>query len=144
MTTVRRRLRLWAAAWLLCHAASLFALVPRDCCAAHRPAARQADHGCHEKAAATHYPMRAANGTSCPMHRSSQSDRDEDSNRACAMRGTCDDPIAAMVALLSHCGVLTNSIETISPDLHVSAAAIRTGEPAIGRLPSPDPPPPRA
>ena len=38
MTVLRRRLRFWVTTWLVFQVVSLSALVPRDCCAAHRVA----------------------------------------------------------------------------------------------------------
>jgi len=46
MASLRRRLRLCATTWLVFQVAWLAALVPRDCCAAHRPA----EKSCHESA----------------------------------------------------------------------------------------------
>jgi hypothetical protein len=131
MTIVRRHVRLFVAAWLVFQVASLSALVPRDCCLAHRPEP-VAKHGsnCHEPAAAA------------PGHRADQEAADKSSQR-CTLRGTCDGPMAALFALLSNHGVLTDSI-AVSPDLHAGTPPIRIRESLVSRLPSPDPPPPRA
>ena len=115
MASLRRYLRLCVATWLAFQVASLLALVPRDCCAAHRPAARGATPSCHEQAAATH----------------------------CAMRGTCDGPMTALVALLSNYGVLADSFQLL-PDLHAGSAGARTREHLITGFAPPDAPPPRA
>jgi hypothetical protein len=65
MHLFRRRLRTAVIAWMLFQVVSLSALVPRDCCDAHRPAA-QAER-CHETAESSYCPMRAQ-GRNCPMH----------------------------------------------------------------------------
>jgi hypothetical protein len=114
MTIVRRHLRLWVAAWLLFQVVSLSALVPRDCCLAHKPAA-QHGNSCHEPPAAPD----------------------------CSIRGSCDGPMAALFALLSSHGVLTDSI-AVAPDLNPSAPAPRTRDSVVSRLPVPAPPPPRS
>jgi hypothetical protein len=120
MTIVRRHLRLFVAAWLVFQVASLSALVPRECCLAHKPVATDG-HGkaCHEAVPAP------------------------DNGKRCSLRGTCDGPMAALFALLSNHGVLTDSI-AVAPDLHPGAPPIQIRESLVSRLPSPDPPPPRA
>lgn len=143
MITIRRGLRLWVAAWLVFQVASLSALVPRDCCAIHRPAANEKQRSCHENTLSTQCPMRAADGTPCPMHRGGHHDAAEKPGNRCSMRGTCDGPMSALFALLSHHGIVQDSFEML-PDLHASSAAIATRENLISRLASPDPPPPRA
>ena len=144
MSSLRRHLRLWVATWLVFQAVSLSALVPRDCCAAHRPAARSKEHSCHKTAAATHCPMHADGRHAVPdaPGRSRHAPPRNPATR-CSMRGTCDGPMAALFALLSNYGVLTDSF-AMSPDLHASPAALHTRENLISRLASPDPPPPRA
>ncbi len=136
MASLRRRLRLVAVVWLAVQAASVSALVPRDCCATHQPKAA----GCHKRAAATYCPMRSADGTPCPMHRSSPAEEDPD---ACAMRGTCDGPMAALVRLLSHHAVLDDPLATL-PDSVAGLAFIPSRENPIGRRTAPETPPPRA
>jgi hypothetical protein len=143
MSSLRRHLRLSVATWLVFQAASLTVLIPLDCCGAHRPAASSQGPSCHENTAATHCPTRAAGGTPCPMHRGGHTDAGDRSSNRCSMRGTCNGPAAAMVALLSNYGVLADSFAML-PDLHTSSAAIHTRENLITRLASPDPPPPRA
>jgi hypothetical protein len=143
MSSLRRHLRLSVAAWLVFQAASLSVLIPLDCCVAHRQAASSKEHSCHENTAATHCPMRAAGGRPCPMHRGGHTGAGERSGEQCSMRGTCDRPAVAMFALLSNYGVLADSF-AMSPDLHTSSAPLQPRENLIGRLASPDPPPPRA
>jgi hypothetical protein len=52
--------------------------------------------------------------------------------------------MAAMVALLSQCGVLANAFSMTLPDLHPRSAITHGGENPLSRLASPEPPPPRA
>ena len=143
MASLRRHLRLSVATWLVFQAVSLSVLIPLDCCAAHRPTARTKEPGCHKTAAATQCPVHARAGTPCPMHQSGHAAAAEESSDRCSMRGTCNGPAAAMFALLSNYGVLADSF-AMAPDLHTSPAALHTRENLIGRLASPDPPPPRA
>lgn len=139
MTTIRRQLRLWVAAWLVFQSTSLLALVPLDCCAAHRPQAATAKHNCHEKTPVTHCPMPAADGTPCPMHRVSQPASEDE----CVMRGACDGPAAALASLVSQPGILVDAYE-MAPDRQVRAVPIPPREHLIRGLRSPDSPPPRA
>lgn len=143
MQSIRRGLRFWVATWLVFQVASLSALVPRDCCAAHRPAASAAKPSCHEKAAATQCPMRAADGTPCPMHRGDHNEPNDTSRDGCTMRSTCTGPMAALFAQLSNHGILTDQFQLL-PDLHAGSTGIRTSENLITRLAPPDTPPPRA
>jgi hypothetical protein len=139
MRTIRGRLRLWVSAWLVCQVASLSALVPRECCAAHRTVASKP--GCHEMAEVPHCPMPAADGTQCPMHRAGHAH--EQPADGCAMRGMCDGPLAAFSASLWNHGVLTDPFEA-QHHRHAFPAILQTGGNPISRLPSLDPPPPRA
>jgi hypothetical protein len=143
MTSLRRRLRFWAVAWLILQAAPLMALVPRDCCAAHRPAANVKAPSCHEKIAAVMCPMRAADGTPCPMHRGSQNDAEQGSRKKCSVRGTCAGPMAALFRLMSVPGILDGSF-IVLPGIHAGSVATVSQESLITRLTPPDPLPPRA
>jgi hypothetical protein len=143
MSSLRRHLRLSVATWLVFQAASLSVLIPLDCCAAHRQPASSKEPSCHKTAAATQCPVHATAGTPCPMHRSGHAGAVETSSAPCSMSGTCHAPAAAMVALLSNYGVLADTF-AIVPDVHTSIVALHTRENLIGRLASPDPPPPRA
>ena len=143
MQLIRRSLRLWVATWLVLQVASLSALVPRDCCAAHRPAANAAKRTCHQKAAATHCPMRAAGGAPCPMHRGGHSEAADTSRDNCTMRGTCSGPLTALFAQLSNHGVLPATLQVL-PDVRQGAVTGGSEEHLLTRLASPDPPPPRA
>jgi hypothetical protein len=84
MTLLRRHLRLWVAAWIVLQATSLTAFVPRECCIAHRVPvhAEETDESCHRPEPA---------GESMPD---------------CAMRSTCNGPLAVLAALLSPHAVL--------------------------------------
>ncbi len=112
MTTIRRGLRLWVTAWLVFQVASLSALVPRDCCLLHRPAA--AETKCHEPA---------------PVQ--------------CAMRATCDGPMAALLTPLSNLGIPAASV-AVTPELHSRQTTTTTRVNLISDSTPPDPPPPRA
>jgi hypothetical protein len=142
MTTIRRRLRFWVAAWLLFQVASLSALVPRACCVPYQAAATDQEPNCHGNSAAAHCPVRAAHATPCPMHQSGHHDAEETPSHRCSMRATCDGPVAAMFALLSNYGVLSNSC-LIVPDVHAGLVSLQTRENLITRLAPPDSPPPR-
>jgi hypothetical protein len=143
MTTIRRRLRFWVAAWLLFQVASLSALVPRACCVPHRAAATDQEPDCHGNSAASQCPGHAGHATPCPMHTSDRHDREEQTSDRCSMRATCDGPVAAMFALLSNYGVLSESF-LILPDVHADSVSLQTRENLISRLAPPDSPPPRA
>jgi hypothetical protein len=143
MQSIRRSLRLWVAIWLVVQMASLSALVPRDCCAAHSSAARAAKPSCHEQVAATQCPMRATDGTPCPMHRGGHGEASETTPDSCTMRGTCSGPMAALVAQLSNYGVLPAALQ-VPPDLHRGSVTVDSDEDLPSRFTPPDSPPPRA
>jgi hypothetical protein len=153
MRTIRRRVRLWAFAWFLCQALTLVALVPRDCCAHHRPAA--------PAQAAPHEASGAAPATpSCPMHaapRPTPSPGDDhgpthhqnsrgtvaagDTDDDCVMRGTCDGP--PLFTFLSQAGVLPE-VSRLAVRLSTPASVPLHAPSVIGRAEPPDPLPPRA
>ena len=149
MRTIRGRLRLWVTAWLVFQAASLSALVPRDCCTAHRVVAGKP--ACHEMADVPHCPVPAADGAQCPMHHAGHAHALAAANRTsgeqpaegCAMRGLCDGPLAAFSAALWNHGVLTDAFAA-APDHHALPAIAQPRANPISRLASLDPPPPRA
>jgi hypothetical protein len=142
MMSLWRRLPLWAAAWLVFQVASLAALVPRDCCAAHRAPTSSAEHGCHKTTAATHCPMRGADGTPCPMHRGRDARDPVSSSGGCSLRSTCSEPMVALAALLWNQGVLAEPLDVV-PDSGLSVVAAATRDPIVNQPDSPDPPPPR-
>jgi hypothetical protein len=166
MGILRSRLRGLAVTWLLLQVAWVTALVPRDCCAAHRPAAK----GCHESVSATHCPMRAADGTPCPMHRghgghnsaeaspehhhgsapaerhttaATQRDYPAQAPADCRLTAGCDGPLAALFALLSNHGILPDSA-AVSPNVEIRRITTTAPDRLGGRFQPPDPPPPRA
>jgi hypothetical protein len=151
MVSLRRHLRAWAVAWIVFQGTSLSALVPIDACAARLSAAAAEQtsatttphKNCHANAAPAPCPMRANSGLPCPMHRGTSHDMDQSSRETCSMRGTCDPPVAALLALLSNHGVLTPSSAT-SPDLSRSWIAPSAAEDPASRLAPPASPPPRA
>ncbi len=143
MRSIRGGLRFWVTIWLVVQVASLTALVPRDCCAAHSSAAKAAKPGCHEKATVTQCPMRATDGMPCPMHRGGHGEASETTSEGCAMRGTCSGPMAALVAQLSNYGVLPAALHVL-PDLHRGSVTIDSDEHLLSRFTPPDSPPPRA
>ena len=139
MTSLRHQLRLWVAAWLIAQVATLSAVVPRDCCAAHngqhtksQQASAKADHSGHHE---------MNHGT---VHESADEATRKVPIANCVMRGTCKGPMSALVALLSNQGVPPIDAFTISPDFRATVIAGPTREQATSRLASPDPPPPRA
>ncbi len=153
MTTFRRHPRLWVTAWLVFQVASLSALVPRNCCAAHQPAAVKTEHSSHDSVPATDCPMLAADGTACPMHRGhgghgdhrehGESSSHEDPSGECSIRGRCAGPMASLLALLSNQGVLPEGVAAL-PDVESRSVSPAVRESVVSRLASPDPPPPRA
>jgi len=117
MTLARRRIRLWAITWLLVQAVSLSALVPRDCCVGHRRAAEPAAPACHKAA--------------------------EEPREKCSISGTCEGPMAALLAQLSAVGVLVEGTRVL-PDLAVAPTAPPTFPALTSRPAPPESPPPRA
>jgi hypothetical protein len=149
MGFVRPRRHLFAAIWLAFQVAWLSAVVPRNCCAAHKP-----EESCHETAASEVCPMQAADGTPCPMHRR-LAEHDQHAAAGvehhhqpaplttdCGIRSACDGPMSALFTLLSTIGVLPASAVTM-PSLSPSADSLALRENVVGRLASPDAPPPR-
>ena len=139
---IRAHLRSWVTVTLLLQAASLGALLPRHCCSAHDHEAGRRAATCHEAPAAVQCPMRGPDGEACPMHRS-QAAAPETAPERCVMRGTCDGPMSAMVALLSQLGVLPSatSAPVQAGDTGVVVAIVLDPD----RLDTPpDSPPPRA
>jgi hypothetical protein len=141
MASVRGQLRFFVAAWLVFQAASLSALIPRDCCAAHRQTPPSERPPCAGERPAAQCPMRSASETSCPMHRGDQ--RETSSSAKCVLRGSCDGPMAGLFLLLSHHGVLANRA-AMPLDLAVCESAGSPHENPATHLSAPDPHPPRA
>jgi hypothetical protein len=147
MTRLRHHLRFWVTTWLVFQVMSLSALVPRDCCAAHRLATEK-EKTCHEEAAATHAsadgahcPMPGKTGETCPMHGTSHDGQTP--ARKCTMQGTCNGPMAALFVIISNHGVLTEPPQ-LARDLTVAVAPRPGREELVSRFVPPDSPPPRA
>ena len=118
MAVVRSQLRVFATTWLIVQALSLAALMPRDCCAAHRPAAnRPAAPACHESS-----------------HRPAVD---------CRLTGGCSGPMSALVRLLSYSGILPDRGAAL-PHAAVRPVDAAGQDDVIGRYDPPDAPPPRA
>lgn len=147
MSVFRSRLRLVAVAWLLCQVASLSAFMPEDCCAMHKPVVAETSgesDPCHETEKAPppppksgdDCPMDHGEGEACPMHRSSTDD-------CCGMSSGCEGPSRPLANLFAFAAVLDAPVASMSaPDS--SPAAIELPVPLLGRLVSPDAPPPKA
>ena len=148
MTLLRKRLRLFAAAWLIFQATSLSALVPRACCLAHQghvaAATDAADR--EEQASVSHCAEPAESATASAPHaaqghdrsaRPAQTPRDE-----CAIRGTCGGPAAALFSVISTEGVLATSLR-VSADFPPAGAPIAPRDQLIGQFDPPEAPPPR-
>ena len=121
MARLRRNLRGFAASWLLLQVMWLTALVPRDCCASHRPAHQRAEKPCHEST--DHQPLSPSPD--------------------CRLSGVCDGPMASLFALLSNHGILPESAVG-SPNAALRVIPPPVYENVSGRFEPPDPPPPRA
>ena len=134
---LRRHLRAWAALSLLLQSAWLFALVPRDCCAAHTAPAAQS---CHEEVAPPpHCPMMSGDGAACPMHQTAATHPAQDD---CSMRGTCSGPMGALLSLLSAQAILADGPRSVSqPAETVRLSSSR--ERLVTLFVPPDSPPPR-
>lgn len=122
MSAVRRHLRRGVVAWLVCHALTFTALMPRDCCAAHAHAARA--EAAPEGDAA------------CPMHDGAAP------AAACAMAGVCQAPGAALAAVLLQAAVL-EPVAHVTPHLVPLARPQPRTAPPRTLLTPPDAPPPR-
>jgi hypothetical protein len=149
MSALRHHLRFWVTTWLVFQVVSLSALVPRDCCAAHRIATEK-QRTCHEEAAAAtretadgdHCPMPGMAGEACPMHGTAH-DGHQSPARRCTMQGTCAGPMAALFVIISNHGVLTEPLQ-LAHDLTVAVAPNPAREELVSRFSSPASPPPRA
>src|SRR3954465_11166316 len=123
MRGVRRRLRIVATAWLLFQVVSLSALVPPDCCDAHKAASAVAGERCHENADSPYCPLRAQTGRACPMHQKAEAPEDHDHGAhaqvqqpaagehashdpadRCSLGSTCSAPLTALAVILASHG----------------------------------------
>jgi hypothetical protein len=125
----------YVAAWLIFQAAALSAVVPRDCCAAHRPAAAKADPACHDAAP----PAQDAHA----HHSRAAADRGAAPDDTCSLRGSCGGPMAGFLAQLSLHGVLGDRPQ-LGLDLVGTHLEPLGREHLASRLIPPDSPPPRA
>jgi hypothetical protein len=156
MRAVRRHLRLGAATWLACHVLAFSALAPRDCCAAHAHGAAAGDlapavdHSAHGMPAAGHAhhaapadshggdcPMRGADGAPCPMHGG-----DRAAPAACQMTGVCNQPAAALAAVLMQAGVPPAAFALLPREAARVTPVAADDQPDSLAVP-PDSPPPR-
>jgi hypothetical protein len=138
MRFIRRHLGVWALAWLSYQGATVLALMPLECCLAHK-SLEDTRRECTKATSSSpeSCPMHAATGHACPMHRDAGS---EDAADECAIRGTCTGP--ALAIMFSIPGVLVD-------DTRITFnAPAGTPTPQADRLPaapfSIDTPPPRS
>jgi hypothetical protein len=111
---IRRSLRLWVAAWLVFQAASLSAIVPRECCLTHSTPAPASEQKCHE-----------------PV------------SERCVMRASCDGPMAGLLTLIANLGIPTAAFG-LAFDPPASSVPASVHEDPLGVPFRPDSPPPRA
>ena len=138
MAIVRRHLRLLATTWILFQATSLSALVPRACCLSHDAAMAKAAVDCHQLTTAPHSMHHMQGATHQHAAQPVQKPTAD-----CAIRGTCGGPLAAMFAIFSTQGVLTDRIDSL-PALDWTTATLVATDQLIGLSAPPDAPPPRA
>jgi hypothetical protein len=149
MAVIRERLRLLSAAWILFQAMSLSTLVPRACCLMHQSASAANRADCPEQhAAIPHCPPPAEHESAGSMHHDharmhEQSAPSNPPAHECALRGTCGGPTAALLALLSTHGVLTDSIASLT-DFPVAGETFASADQLIPQFESPESPPPRS
>ena len=136
MTSIRRRVRVVAFAWLLCQVASLSAFVPEQCCVSHaaEEAAKEKAEACHEEPA----PVAPNEGDACPMHHGD----DRSTHDGCAISNACDGPGAQLLGLFSFMSTIDEPV-TSSTMLDSSSAFVPPAPPLLHRLALPDAPPPK-
>jgi hypothetical protein len=139
MSALRRNLRAVATTWVILQVAWLTALVPRDCCLSHRPAktAGHASHGARSEHAGHQTAMHHHQPAAVEHHHDTSTPSNE-----CRMAGRCDGPMAALFALLANQGVLPD-VSSAVPDTDVRTTVAALQANPIGRVESPDAPPPR-
>jgi uncharacterized protein YgiB involved in biofilm formation len=142
MTTIRRRARYIALAWLLCQAASLYAFAA-DCCASHVEitASQDTAEPCHESEApkpkpGDACPMAHGDGAACPMHGSKTQD-------CGVMTGDCAGPGSNLVTLFAYVGAIERP-DTSALVLESSPAFFAPLPVPLDHAPIPDAPPPKA
>ena len=139
MSYIRRQLGAWSIGWLLWQVASLFAMLPPQCCAAHIEAAEQTEDLHSTSAVGIECPMHGATGEHCPMHDGSESST---TGGPCSMRSLCNGPAVALGSLFAIPGILLEP-SALHVDLIGSPIAPDVTNP-LSALLSFDPPPPRA
>jgi hypothetical protein len=132
---LRQHLRPLAIAWLLSQAVSLAAIVGFDCCAAHRTPTPEAKAPQPAETVACPMHAAAAAGAGTPMS-------NQQNPVKCVMRGSCNGPMAALLAVLSNNALPSESIAP-TPALVAVAAPPRSPETFVVHSESPDTPPPR-
>jgi hypothetical protein len=129
MICLRKHLRLWTSAWLVCQIATYSALLPRDCCAAHAHRAKPVEAA-----------QESPDGATCAMH---HAEPDPKPVEECSWRGTCGGPLSALAALFAHQGILPASV-VVARETPSAALSVQPRERAASHLIQPDPQPPRA
>jgi hypothetical protein len=141
MNVFRERLRLFAAAWILFQVTSLSTLVPRACCLAHQSVSVEQHTAPHCSA-----PLESESTAVMPHDHARMHEQASPSTspaHECALRGTCGGPTAALLALLSTHGVLTDSIPSVT-EFPLTGEPFASAHQLIPQFESPDSPPPRA
>jgi hypothetical protein len=150
MSAFRSRVRLVAAAWLLCQVTSLAAFVPEDCCAKHTAMAASKHHAevetpdCHETAEAPppepepgdDCPMKHGAGEDCPMHRSPTGD-------CCGISSACDGPNRSLARLFAFTAIIDAPVLSMTAPGSTPTPAAPVS-PLLDRLALPDAPPPKS
>jgi hypothetical protein len=128
MATIRHGLRVYVTAWLAIQAVALSALLPWACCCIPDRPAAPARPACHQEAA--------------PAVPAAPADN-EATHDACSMRSGCDNPLEAILEVLSNQGP---AAERGGPsiDLEWKSVTPPSTPDTLARLSPPDPPPPRA
>jgi hypothetical protein len=115
MNGLRRLLKHFVFAWLVCQSASLLALAPVSCCAAHEVPAEAAE--CHGGADGS-CPMHAGTGDDCPLHASTA-----DAEPSCVMRGVCNGPATLLAALIPMPAVLATEASVVAAESRATIAS---------------------
>jgi len=130
MRSVRQRLRVLAATWVVFQALSLSVLVAPWCCLV--------THASEMSASAPPCPM---HGVQASAHHHSADPEHTTAHSDCAMRAACGGQAAALFAALSNIGVLQDVIAVA--DSSSAAPLSFTHTQPVSQFPTPDAPPPR-